>query len=65
MVTVNGVFREVGKKLPYKGFNKVMIIVPAGQGFCIVNDLLYISFATSDQKKVSFSMCMCNFVCII
>lgn len=54
MVTVNGVFREVGKKQLLKAFNKVMIIVPAGSGFCIVNDLLYISLATPDQRKEAF-----------
>lgn len=54
MVTVNGVFREVGKKQPLKSFNKVMIIVPAGSGFCIVNDLHFISSATYDQKKEAF-----------
>lgn len=54
MVTVNGVFREVGKKQPLKAFNKVMIIVPAGSGFCIVNDLVYVSLATSDQKREAF-----------
>uniref|UniRef100_A0A1B6E508 TAP-C domain-containing protein n=3 Tax=Clastoptera arizonana TaxID=38151 RepID=A0A1B6E508_9HEMI len=54
ILSICGVFREVGLKLPIRAFNRTFIIVPTGSGFCIVNDLLHITIATSEQAKDQF-----------
>lgn len=53
MLSVTGVFRELGdKKYPMRSFHRSFVIVPVGTGFCITNEMLHISLATSDQIKV-------------
>lgn len=55
MLSVTGVFREVGEKKPMRSFHRSFVIVPVGGGFCIINEMLQISPATSDQVKVSIA----------
>ena len=55
--TVSGIFREPENEGGPSGqvirhFNRVFVVVPQGQGFCIVNDMLYITIPTNYQKKV-------------
>lgn len=55
-LTVSGMFKELksGHKVPpMRFFVRTLIIVPAGSGFCIANEVLHISNATPDQAKVS------------
>lgn len=55
MLTVTGIFRELesGQKTPpLRSFSRVLIIVPAGSGFCIINEQLHITNATEAQSKV-------------
>jgi len=54
--TVSGIFREPENESRPSGqiirhFNRVFVVVPQGQGFCIVNDMLYITIPTIYQKK--------------
>ena len=56
--TVSGIFREPENEGGPSGqvirhFNRVFVVVPQGQGFCIVNDMLYITIPTNYQKKVN------------
>lgn len=56
MLTVTGIFKELEsgqKTAPIRAFSKVLIIVPAGSGFCIVNEQLHVTNATDVQIKVS------------
>ena len=62
--SVSGIFREPENQGGQAGqiirhFNRVFVVVPHGQGFCIVNDMLYITIPTHRQKKVK--KCMRNF----
>ncbi|CAH1388536.1 unnamed protein product [Nezara viridula] len=50
-LNVCGLFSETTKKTPMKYFNRVFLIVPAGSGFCIINDQLTVLLATSEQVK--------------
>lgn len=50
-LNVCGLFSETAKKTPMKYFNRVFLIVPAGAGFCIINDQLTVLLATSEQVK--------------
>ena len=55
--TVSGIFKELENEGGPTGpvirhFNRVFVVVPHGPGFCIVNDMLYITIPTSYQKKV-------------
>lgn len=51
---VCGVFREsrASGNVPVRAFNRGLIIVPQGGGFCIVNETLTITNATSAQSNV-------------
>ncbi|EEB13089.1 Nuclear RNA export factor, putative [Pediculus humanus corporis] len=56
---VSGVFREPSpstsvKSWPVRHFSRAFLIVPVGQGFCIINDTLFITNATEDQVRCSF-----------
>lgn len=56
VLTVSGMFKELksGHKVPpIRHFFRTMVIVPAGSGFCIANEVLHISNATEAQAKVS------------
>ena len=55
--TVSGIFREPENQGGPAGqiirhFSRVFVVVPHGQGFCIVNDMLYVTIPTHRQKKV-------------
>ena len=52
---VCGVFRETraSSNTPMRAFSRSLIIVPENQGFCIVNETITISNATSAQVNVS------------
>ena len=59
--TVSGIFREPENQGGTAGqiirhFNRVFVVVPHGQGFCIVNDMLYVTIPTHRQKKVGHFM---------
>ena len=61
--TVSGLFRETEQAGGVSGqvirhFNRVFVVVPHGQGFCIVNDMLYVTIPTHYQKRV----CMFCFI---
>jgi len=54
--TVSGIFREPENQGGPAGqiirhFSRVFVVVPQGQGFCIVNDMLYVTIPTHRQKK--------------
>lgn len=52
MVVVTGVFKELnGKEEPLRYFNRTIIIVPEGAGFCICNEQLHISQTTEEEEK--------------
>lgn len=56
-LTVTGMFKELksGHKIPpLRHFFRTMVIVPAGGGFCIINDELHVTNATQEQAKVHF-----------
>ncbi|XP_075232408.1 nuclear RNA export factor 1-like isoform X2 [Lycorma delicatula] len=57
-LSVTGVYREPtsSKKLPIRSFSRVFVIVPAGSGFCIINDLLSITNASPDQAREAFKV---------
>ena len=54
--SVTGIFRERAERSsPLRWFQRVFIIVPqANGGFCIVNEQLHISNATTEQLKSAF-----------
>jgi nuclear RNA export factor len=54
--SVTGIFRERAERSsPLRWFQRVFIIVPqASGGFCIVNEQLHISNATTEQLKSAF-----------
>ncbi|XP_034235573.1 nuclear RNA export factor 1-like [Thrips palmi] len=51
-----GVFRETGasSNMPVRAFSRSIVIVPQGQGFCIVNETINITNATSAQADAAF-----------
>lgn len=56
-LTVAGMFKELKsghKTPPLRYFFRTLVIVPAGSGFCISNEVLHISNATPDQAKEAF-----------
>jgi hypothetical protein len=54
MLSVAGKFleREASKNRTVRSFNRVFVIVPYGDGFCISNEQLFVTNATDEQKKV-------------
>jgi hypothetical protein len=54
MLSVAGIFlgREASKNRTVMSFNRVFVIVPYGDGFCIANDQLFVTNATDGQKQV-------------
>lgn len=55
VLTVAGIFKELqsGHKVPpVRYFFRTLVIVPAGAGFCIANETLHITNATTEQVKV-------------
>lgn len=56
-LTVTGMFKELktGHKVPpTRAFFRTLVIVPAGSGFCIVNETLHVTNATEEQAKTMF-----------
>lgn len=56
MLTVTGVFREKSKTGTdgMRSFQKSMVIVPSGSGFCVKNEMLHINNVTIHQIRSSF-----------
>ncbi|XP_077293168.1 nuclear RNA export factor small bristles isoform X2 [Arctopsyche grandis] len=64
MLTINGVFKETTIPTsstsnrqwlpPIRSFHKTLVIVPFGGGFCIKNDILYVTNATPEQEAKCF-----------
>ncbi len=55
MTSVTGIFRERIERHSFtRWFQRVFVIIPNNIGFCIVNEQLHITCATSDQIKSSF-----------
>jgi hypothetical protein len=54
MFSVTGTFleREASETQTVRSFNRVFSIVPFGDGFRIANDMLFVTNATDEQKKV-------------
>ncbi|XP_043204068.1 nuclear RNA export factor 1-like isoform X1 [Amphibalanus amphitrite] len=54
-ISVSGVLKEREERhSPIRAFSRVFVIVPQGQGFCVVNEMLSISVATPEQIKGAF-----------
>jgi hypothetical protein len=41
---------ELSKNRPLRSFNRVFMIVPFGEGFCIVNELLFVTNAKDEHR---------------
>ncbi|XP_055695542.1 nuclear RNA export factor 1 [Lutzomyia longipalpis] len=56
LLTVTGLFREKRKNQsqPLRSFQKCLLIVPSGGGFCIRNEMLHITDVTKDQTMGAF-----------
>lgn len=56
MLTVSGVFREKLKRGTdgLRSFQKALVIVPCGTGFCIRNEMLHITNVTIHQIRTAF-----------
>jgi nuclear RNA export factor len=54
---VTGIFRERAEKppCPIRQFSRMFVVIPQGEGLCIVNDSLCITGATREQTEVGFS----------
>jgi nuclear RNA export factor len=60
-LTVSGVFKErrpSGSIEHIRSFQRTLVIVPAGSGFCIRNEMVHINNATAKQEKFAFKMPM-------
>ncbi|KAJ0176221.1 hypothetical protein K1T71_008395 [Dendrolimus kikuchii] len=57
VLTMNGVFKETNSSNnPTRSFHRTFVIVPnSGGGFCIINDMLYITNTTKEQEDKAFS----------
>lgn len=55
-ISVAGLFLEHGtsKNQPLMSFSRVFMIVPSGNGFCIINEELFVANATDEQRKAAF-----------
>jgi hypothetical protein len=53
-ISVAGLFLERGlsKDEPLRSFSRVFMIVPHGDGFCIINEQMFVTNATDEQRKV-------------
>jgi nuclear RNA export factor len=55
-ITLTGVFREPSTKgVPVRHFVRKFVLVPIGTGFCIINEMLFVTNASSMQIKNSFN----------
>nr|CAD7423253.1 unnamed protein product [Timema monikensis] len=56
MLCVTGLFREPEQKTPpIRSFMRTFVIVPVGSGFCIINEELFITCATTEQLESAFN----------
>jgi nuclear RNA export factor len=55
MMSVNGLFWEQGPtgNQALRSFNRELVIVPHGRGYCVMNEELFVTNATDDQSKVA------------
>ncbi|XP_037073313.1 nuclear RNA export factor 1-like [Pollicipes pollicipes] len=52
-ISVCGVLKEREERhTPVRAFSRVFVIVPHGQGFCVINEMLVVTPATTEQIKV-------------
>lgn len=56
VLTMNGVYKETTTNgNPVRSFHRTFVIVPnAGGGFCIINDMLFITNTTKEQEEKAF-----------
>jgi len=55
LLTVTGIFRERAKPTEnICSFQRILVIVPSGSGFCIKNEMLHINNSTMNQIKTAF-----------
>ncbi|GAB0094938.1 Nuclear RNA export factor 1 [Sergentomyia squamirostris] len=56
LLTITGIFREKRKNQsqPLRSFQKSLLIVPSGSGFCIRNEMLHITDVTKHQTIGAF-----------
>ncbi len=55
LLTVTGVYRERSKPTEnICSFQRILVIVPSGSGFCIKNEMLHVNNATMVQIKTAF-----------
>lgn len=58
LLTVTGLFKEKkagGSAEIVRSFQRSLVIVPSGSGFCIKNELMHINVATNRQEKSIFN----------
>lgn len=58
LLTVTGVFKERktnGSAELVRSFQRSMLIVPAGSGYCIRNELMHVNVATAKQERTIFA----------
>ncbi|XP_018319322.1 nuclear RNA export factor 1 isoform X2 [Agrilus planipennis] len=56
-LTFTGLYKELhsGHKMPpIRYFCRTFVIIPAGSGFCILNEMLHVTNATEEQRKIAF-----------
>jgi len=53
--TISGVFKERGgdREMALRSFHRSINLFPLNGGFVIINEMLFVTNATSDQIKVS------------
>lgn len=55
LLTVTGVYRERAKQSENLcSFQRILVIVPSGSGFCIKNEMLHINNVTMAQIRTAF-----------
>lgn len=55
LLTVTGIYRERSKQSENLcSFQRILVIVPSGSGFCIKNEMLHINNPTMAQIKTAF-----------
>ncbi|CAB3221232.1 unnamed protein product [Arctia plantaginis] len=57
VLTMNGLYKETTTNgNPMRSFHRTFVIVPnAGGGFCIINDMLYVTNTTKEQEEKAFA----------
>ncbi|XP_072938330.1 nuclear RNA export factor 1 [Epargyreus clarus] len=57
VLSMNGVFKETNTAgTPSRAFHRTFVVVPnSGGGFCIINDMLFITNTTKDQEDRAFA----------